>query len=117
MFNRASILVRYGLFVVGLTVCAASVATAAGPSPALINFVNNPQTVSLTGSGQFMVLSADRTHLVNTFTEPAGPYLGRHGTGFKRPALQRLRCRDLFGQPGGKAYERYLGLVHRHHSA
>ena len=29
MFNRASILVRYGLFVVGLTVCAASVATAA----------------------------------------------------------------------------------------
>jgi len=68
MFNHASILVRYGLFVVALTVCAAGVATAAGPSPALINLINNPQTVSLTSTGQFMVLSADRTHLVNTFT-------------------------------------------------
>jgi hypothetical protein len=28
----------------------------------------SPQTVSLTGTGQFMALSPDRTHLVNTFT-------------------------------------------------
>jgi hypothetical protein len=28
----------------------------------------SPQVISLTGTGQFMALSADRTHLVNTFT-------------------------------------------------
>lgn len=68
MFNRASILVRRCLLSLGLTVCAVSVATAAGPSPARINIVNNPQAVSLTGTGQFMTLSPARTHLVNTFT-------------------------------------------------
>ena len=117
MFNRASILVRYGLFLVGLTVCAASVATAAGPSPALINFVNNPQTVSLTGTGQFMVLSARQNSPGEHLYEPAGFHLRGHRSGFKRPALPRLRCRTILGQSGGEAYERNLGLVHRHHSA
>jgi len=46
--------------------------TASGARSASLRFDDDlgasPQAVSLTGTGQFMALSADRTHLVNTFT-------------------------------------------------
>lgn len=57
--NRCgSIFVRVGLLSVGLMVCCTGVVPAACQSPA----------TAVAGTGQFMALSADRTHLVNTFT-------------------------------------------------
>jgi hypothetical protein len=68
MIKRAFMPGRYGLFAVGLTVCLIGLGTAVSLSPAGLNFGNSPQAVGLTGTGQFMALSADKTHLVNTFT-------------------------------------------------
>ena len=58
MNRRCSIFVRLGLLAVGLMVCCTGVVPAASQSPA----------TPVAGTGQFMALSADRTHLVNTFT-------------------------------------------------
>jgi len=65
MNKRASIFVRVSLFAVALTACCTEVVSSAGQSPARLSFGSSPQ---ITGRGQFMALSADRTHLVNTFT-------------------------------------------------
>jgi hypothetical protein len=51
--------------VVGLMVVCIGVVNAVGQSPVGPDSGSNPQ---MTGTGQFMALSADRTHLVNTFT-------------------------------------------------
>ena len=54
------------------TVSISFLPTAAGERSASLRVSDDggggPQTVSLTGTGQFMALSADRSHLVNTFT-------------------------------------------------
>lgn len=61
MINRGSILVRFGLLALGLAVGLTGVALSGDGG-------GFPQAVSPTGTGQFIALSADRTHLVNTFT-------------------------------------------------
>jgi len=58
MIRRGSIFVRAGLLAVGLMVCCTGVVHADGQST----------TAAVSGTGQFRALSADRTHLVNTFT-------------------------------------------------
>ena len=73
MTKRASILARYGLLAVGLTVCSTSfMLTATGVRSASLLFSDDgggsPQAAGRTGTGQFMALSADKTHLVNTFS-------------------------------------------------
>jgi hypothetical protein len=43
--------------------------------------------------------------------EPTGFYLGGHHSGFKRPALERLRRGNIFVKLGGEAHESYLGFT------
>ncbi len=66
--NRGSILIPYGLLAVGLTVLFAPKETGARSASLLVGNGESPQTVRRPGAGQFMTLSANRTHLVSTFT-------------------------------------------------
>jgi hypothetical protein len=66
MNRRASIFVRVSLLTVGLAVCLIEIAGAASQSSAGREPDSIPQ---ITGTGQFIALSPDRTHLVNTFTD------------------------------------------------
>jgi len=73
MIKRLAIRGRYGLFAVGLCVVSISfMPTATGVRSGSPRFNDegggSPQAASLTGQGQFMALSADKTHLVNTIT-------------------------------------------------
>ena len=61
MINCSSILVRNGLLALVLIICLTG-AAASGDGG------GSPQAVSLTGTSQFIALSPDRTHLINTFT-------------------------------------------------
>jgi hypothetical protein len=51
MISRASILVRYGVLALGLTIGFIGVATGASLYPARVNFGNSPQTVTVTNPG------------------------------------------------------------------
>jgi hypothetical protein len=62
MIHRRSIPVRLGLLALGLAGGLAGVALRGDGG-------GFPRTLSPTGAGQFIALSADRTHLVNTFTD------------------------------------------------
>jgi hypothetical protein len=71
MNKLGSIFVRVSLLAAGLMASISLMPTAAGvrsPLQLTDDGGRAPQGISLTGTGQFMALSADRTHLVNTFT-------------------------------------------------
>ena len=60
MTNRAPTFVLVSILAVGLALCCIELSSTTSQSPA--------QPTTPTAAGQFMALSADRTHLVNTFT-------------------------------------------------